>query len=77
MGCFFFFLFFFRGVSELPSVAIMAAQWSPFQMELSFLLYPQEGILQRLQNSVEQEESRWRVKLELSQAELREVWIQV
>uniref|UniRef100_A0A669EIV9 Kinectin 1 n=1 Tax=Oreochromis niloticus TaxID=8128 RepID=A0A669EIV9_ORENI len=29
-----------------------------------------EGILQRLQNSVEQEESRWRVKLELSQAEL-------
>ncbi|XP_063353069.1 kinectin isoform X4 [Pelmatolapia mariae] len=32
-----------------------------------------EGILQRLQNSVEQEESRWRVKLELSQAELREM----
>lgn len=73
----FFSLFFFRGVRELPSVAIMAAQWSPFQMELSFLLCPQEGILQRLQNSVEQEESRWRVKLELSQAELREVWIQV
>ncbi|XP_026006926.1 kinectin isoform X4 [Astatotilapia calliptera] len=32
-----------------------------------------EGILQRLQNSVEQEESRWRVKLELSQAEQREM----
>lgn len=55
----------------------MVAQWSPFQMELSFLLCPQEGILQRLQNSVEQEESRWRVKLELSQAELGQVWIQV
>lgn len=32
-----------------------------------------EGILQRLQNSVEQEESRWRVKVELSQGELREM----
>lgn len=32
-----------------------------------------EGILQRLQNSVEQEESRWRVKLELSQGELKEM----
>ncbi|XP_047466466.1 kinectin isoform X2 [Mugil cephalus] len=32
-----------------------------------------EGILQRLQNSVEQEESRWRVKLELTQGELREM----
>ncbi|XP_028293353.1 kinectin isoform X3 [Gouania willdenowi] len=31
-----------------------------------------EGILQRLQSSVEQEESRWKVKLELSQGELRE-----
>lgn len=36
-------------------------------------LLPQEGILQRLQSSVEQEESRWRVKLELSQGELKEV----
>ncbi|TMS21732.1 Kinectin [Larimichthys crocea] len=32
-----------------------------------------EGILQRLQNSVEQEESRWRVKLEVTQGELREM----
>ncbi|XP_041809387.1 kinectin isoform X7 [Chelmon rostratus] len=32
-----------------------------------------EGILQRLQSSVEQEESRWRVKLDLSQGELREM----
>ncbi|XP_069008279.1 kinectin isoform X5 [Embiotoca jacksoni] len=32
-----------------------------------------EGILQRLQNSVEQEESRWRVKLEQSQGELKEM----
>ncbi|GAA6213618.1 kinectin isoform X5 [Lates japonicus] len=32
-----------------------------------------EGILQRLQSSVEQEESRWRVKLEVSQGELREM----
>ncbi|XP_029317316.1 kinectin isoform X2 [Cottoperca gobio] len=32
-----------------------------------------EGILQRLQNSVEQEESRWKVKLELSQGEFREM----
>ncbi|XP_045918649.1 kinectin isoform X3 [Micropterus dolomieu] len=32
-----------------------------------------EGILQRLQSSVEQEESRWKVKLELSQRELREM----
>ncbi|XP_066550666.1 kinectin isoform X2 [Amia ocellicauda] len=30
-----------------------------------------EGILQRLQNSVEQEESRWKVKLEASQNELK------
>lgn len=45
--------------------------------ELSFLLCPQEGILQRLQNSVEQEESRWRVKVELSQGELKEVCVQV
>lgn len=43
------------------------------QTEWSFLLLTQEGILQRLQSSVEQEESRWRVKLELSQGELREV----
>lgn len=43
------------------------------QTEWSFLLLQQEGILQRLQSSVEQEESRWRVKLELSQGELREV----
>lgn len=46
------------------------------QTELSFLLHQQEGILQRLQSSVEQEESRWRVKLELSQGELREVLVQ-
>ncbi|MBN3314545.1 KTN1 protein, partial [Atractosteus spatula] len=32
-----------------------------------------EGILQRLQSSVEQEESRWRVKLEASQSELKQV----
>ncbi|XP_051942977.1 kinectin isoform X1 [Hippocampus zosterae] len=32
-----------------------------------------EGILQRLQSSVEQEESRWKVKVELSQVELREM----
>uniref|UniRef100_A0A673KDT7 Kinectin-like n=1 Tax=Sinocyclocheilus rhinocerous TaxID=307959 RepID=A0A673KDT7_9TELE len=32
-----------------------------------------EGILQRLQSSVEQEETRWREKLEQSQADLREV----
>ncbi|KAM3849363.1 kinectin-like [Diretmus argenteus] len=32
-----------------------------------------EGILQRLQSSVEQEESRWRVKLDVSQGELREM----
>ncbi|XP_061650636.1 kinectin isoform X2 [Phyllopteryx taeniolatus] len=32
-----------------------------------------EGILQRLQSSVEQEESRWKVKVELSQVELREL----
>ncbi|XP_052476058.1 kinectin-like isoform X2 [Carassius gibelio] len=32
-----------------------------------------EGILQRLQSSVEQEETRWREKLEQSQAELREM----
>ncbi|XP_028250814.1 kinectin isoform X2 [Parambassis ranga] len=32
-----------------------------------------EGILQRLQSSVEQEESRWRVKLEISQGELKEM----
>jgi len=48
-----------------------------FQTELSFLLRPQEGILQRLQNSVEQEESRWKVKLEASQGELKEVCVQV
>ncbi|XP_028994336.2 kinectin isoform X2 [Betta splendens] len=32
-----------------------------------------EGILQRLQSSVEQEESRWKVKLEVSQTELKEM----
>ncbi|XP_039992869.1 kinectin isoform X3 [Xiphias gladius] len=32
-----------------------------------------EGILQRLQSSVEQEESRWRVKLEVSHGDLREM----
>ncbi|XP_077587432.1 kinectin [Stigmatopora nigra] len=32
-----------------------------------------EGILQRLQNSVEQEESRWKGKVEKSQVELREM----
>uniref|UniRef100_A0A667XJX4 Kinectin 1 n=1 Tax=Myripristis murdjan TaxID=586833 RepID=A0A667XJX4_9TELE len=36
-----------------------------------------EGILQRLQSSVEQEESRWRVKLEMSQGELREMSLKV
>ncbi|MGH0173517.1 UNVERIFIED_CONTAM: hypothetical protein FKN15_010417 [Acipenser sinensis] len=38
---------------------------------------PQEGILQRLQSSVEQEESRWRVKLEVSQSELRQMHLKV
>ncbi|XP_072314108.1 kinectin isoform X2 [Eucyclogobius newberryi] len=32
-----------------------------------------EGILQRLQSSVEQEESRWKLKQEVSQGELREM----
>lgn len=32
-----------------------------------------EGILQRLQSSVEHEETRWREKLDLSQAELKEM----
>ncbi|XP_076155534.1 kinectin isoform X1 [Alosa pseudoharengus] len=32
-----------------------------------------EGILQRLQNSVEQEESRWRMNLEMTQTELKEL----
>ncbi|XP_041703629.1 kinectin isoform X1 [Coregonus clupeaformis] len=32
-----------------------------------------EGILQRLQSSVEKEESRWKVKLDLSQTELKEM----
>lgn len=41
--------------------------------ERSFPLLPQEGILQRLQSSVEQEESRWRVKVEMSQGEMKEV----
>lgn len=36
-----------------------------------------EGILQRLQDSVEQEESRWKVKLELSQGGLREMSLKV
>ncbi|XP_041121601.1 kinectin-like isoform X3 [Polyodon spathula] len=36
-----------------------------------------EGILQRLQSSVEQEESRWRVKLEVSQSELRQMHLKV
>ncbi|XP_062325896.1 kinectin isoform X2 [Osmerus eperlanus] len=36
-----------------------------------------EGILQRLQNSVEQEESRWKVKLELGQVELKEMSVKV
>ncbi|XP_026789521.3 kinectin isoform X1 [Pangasianodon hypophthalmus] len=36
-----------------------------------------EGILQRLQNSVEQEECHWREKLELAQTELREMTLKV
>ncbi|KAI5102320.1 kinectin isoform 1, partial [Silurus meridionalis] len=36
-----------------------------------------EGILQRLQSSVEQEESHWREKLELAQIELREMTLKV
>ncbi|XP_029531319.2 kinectin isoform X1 [Oncorhynchus nerka] len=36
-----------------------------------------EGILQRLQSSVEQEESRWKVKLNLSQTELKEMSVKV
>ncbi|MCJ8736899.1 hypothetical protein PDJAM_G00017650 [Pangasius djambal] len=36
-----------------------------------------EGILQRLQSSVEQEECRWREKLELAQTELREMTLKV
>ncbi|KAJ8390876.1 hypothetical protein AAFF_G00100080 [Aldrovandia affinis] len=36
-----------------------------------------EGILQRLQDSVEQEESRWRVKLESAQSNLQEMSLKV
>ncbi|KAL4613130.1 kinectin isoform X2 [Arapaima gigas] len=36
-----------------------------------------EGILQRLQSSVEQEETRWRVRLEMSQSELKEMNLKV
>ncbi|XP_055720894.1 kinectin-like isoform X2 [Salvelinus fontinalis] len=36
-----------------------------------------EGILQRLQSSVEQEESRWKVKLNRSQTELKEMSVKV
>ncbi|XP_068194335.1 kinectin isoform X3 [Antennarius striatus] len=36
-----------------------------------------EGILQRLQNSVEQEETRWKVKLDQSQGELKEMSLKV
>ncbi|XP_047677271.1 kinectin isoform X2 [Tachysurus fulvidraco] len=36
-----------------------------------------EGILQRLQSSVEQEECHWREKLELAQTELREMTLKV
>ncbi|KAG7461203.1 hypothetical protein MATL_G00207610, partial [Megalops atlanticus] len=36
-----------------------------------------EGILQRLQSSVEHEETRWKLKLEVSQEELREVNLKV
>ncbi|XP_056151619.1 kinectin isoform X2 [Lampris incognitus] len=36
-----------------------------------------EGILQRLQSSVEQEESRWRVKLDVSHGELKEMNLKV
>ncbi|KAK6304449.1 hypothetical protein J4Q44_G00250350 [Coregonus suidteri] len=36
-----------------------------------------EGILQRLQSCVEQEESRWKVKLNLSQTELKEMSMKV
>uniref|UniRef100_A0A3Q2GQQ8 Kinectin 1 n=1 Tax=Cyprinodon variegatus TaxID=28743 RepID=A0A3Q2GQQ8_CYPVA len=36
-----------------------------------------EGILQRLQSSVEEEESRWKVKLEQSQEDVREVCVQI
>ncbi|KAM8916589.1 kinectin isoform 2-T2 [Spinachia spinachia] len=36
-----------------------------------------EGILQRLQDSVEQEESRWKGKLELTQGELKEMSLKV
>lgn len=36
-----------------------------------------EGILQRLQSSVEQEESRWRVKLDVSQGELKEMSLKI
>ncbi|XP_071222119.1 kinectin-like isoform X7 [Salvelinus alpinus] len=36
-----------------------------------------EGILQRLQSSVEKEESRWKVKLDLSQTELKEMSVKV
>ncbi|KAG9333903.1 hypothetical protein JZ751_009424 [Albula glossodonta] len=39
--------------------------------------YKKEGILQRLQSSVEQEEMRWRVKLEVSQREQRELSLKV
>lgn len=39
------------------------------------MLHSQEGILQRLQSSVEQEESRWGMKLEQSQGQLGEVCV--
>lgn len=65
---FFFFALFLVANSGIPV---------PCKTKLTSLLCPQEGILQRLQSSVEQEESRWRVKVEQSQGELREVCTQV
>lgn len=59
-----------KGVQTLSELNLV-------KTKLSFLLCPQEGILQRLQSSVEQEESRWRVKVELSQGELRDVCVHV
>ncbi len=50
-------------------------QWQYVSSSAVMLLVlgAQEGILQRLQSSVEQEETCWKEKLERSQADLREV----
>jgi kinectin len=39
-----------------------------------FCLCPQEGILQKLQRSVEQEESKWKIKADESQRMIKQVF---